>query len=90
MKSVFYVAENIHSAIIFIKSNTDWKQRTSISFTNGDEIVIVISSFMRFRGKRVDGVYIDHTFNRMEDSVRQDFTHRFVILGIDPITIKER
>jgi hypothetical protein len=67
MESIFYVAENLKSAINFIKVNTDWKQVTNVSFRNGDENIIVISDFMRIRGRKVDGVYIDHSFTKIKE-----------------------
>lgn len=90
MKSIFYVAENLKSAINFIKVNTDWKQVTNVSFRNGDENIIVISDFMRIRGRKVDGVYIDHSFTKIKDTMYMDFTRRFKDLGIEPITIEEK
>ncbi|MCM2680009.1 hypothetical protein [Echinimonas agarilytica] len=88
MKSVFYVAENLKNAINFIKVNTDWKQVTNVSFRNGDENIIVISDFMRIRGRKVDGVYIDHSFTKIKDTIYMDFTKRFRVLGIKPIIIE--
>lgn len=90
MKSIFYVAENLKNAINFIKANTDWKQVTHVSFRNGDENIIVISDFMRIRGRKVDGVYIDYSFTRIKDSMHMDFVKRFNDLGIEPITIEEK
>lgn len=90
MKSIFYVAENLVNAIGFIKQNTDWQQVTNVSFRNGDENIIVISDFMRIRGRKVDGVYIDHSFTAMKDSMYMDFCKRFRDLGIEPIKIEEK
>lgn len=90
MKSIFYVAENLKNAINFIKVNTDWKQITNVSFRNGDENIIVISDFMHIRGRKVDGIYIDHSFTKIKDTMHMDFTKRFRDLGIEPITIKEK
>lgn len=90
MKSIFYVAENIANAIGFIKQNTNWLQVTNVSFRNGDENIIVISDFMRIRGRKVDGVYIDHSFTTMKGSMYMDFCKRFRELGITPIKIEVR
>lgn len=90
MKSIFYVAENVSAAIAFIKVNTNWKQITNVSFRNGDENIIVISDFMRIRGRKVDGVYIDHSFTKIKDSMYMDFSKRFRDLGIVPIKIYEK
>lgn len=90
MKTIFYVAENIKNAINFIKVNTDWEQVTNVSFRNGDENIIVISDFMRIRGRKVDGVYIDHSFTKIKDAMYMDFIKRFSDLGIEPITIEEK
>ena len=90
MKSVFYVAENLKNAIAFIKANTDWEQITNVSFRNGDENIIVISDFMRIRGRKVDGVYVDHSFSKIKDSMYMDFVKRFNDLGIKPVTITEK
>jgi len=90
MKSVFYVAENLKSAIDFIRANTDWEQVTRVSFRNGDENIIVISDFMRIRGRKVDGVYIDHSFTKIRDDMYMDFVRRFNYLNIEPVTIEEK
>lgn len=90
MKSVFYVAENLKNAIDFIKANTNWKQVTNVSFRNGDENIIVISDFMRIRGRKFDGVYIDHSFTKIKGSMYMDFVRRFDVLGIKPITLEEK
>lgn len=90
MKNIFYVAENLKSAIDFIKVNTDWKQVTRVSFRNGDENIIVISDFMRIRGRKVDGVYIDHSFTKIKESMYMDFIRLFKDLGIEPNTIEAK
>lgn len=90
MKHIFYVAEKLPNAIAFIKANTDWQQVTKVSFRNGDENIIVISDFMRIRGRKVDGVYIDYSFTKIKDSMYVDFVRRFDDLGIEPILISER
>ena len=90
MKSVFYVAENLKSAIDFIKVNTDWDQVTRVSFRNGDENIVVISDFMRIRGRKVDKVYIDHSFTKIKDSMYMDFVRRFKDLNIGPVTVEEK
>ncbi len=84
----FYVAANIHDAVTFIKANTDWVQITNVSFRNGNEKIIIISSFMRIRGKVFDRVYKDYSYT----NVRQweDFEKHFRMLDIYPITLKEK
>ncbi len=84
----YYVAANIHEAIIFIKANTNWVQTTNVSFRNGKEKITVISDFMRIRGKVFDKVYNDYSYT----NVRQweDFVKRFRMLDIYPITLKEK
>ena len=90
MKRKFYVAESVRSAVAFIKVNTDWTRVTNVSFRNGDENIIVISDFMRIRGQRVDGVYIDYSFTKIRDPAYTDFINRFKALDVEPITIKEK
>lgn len=90
MKKFFYVAPSLHNAVNFINGNTDWKQINSVSFRNGDEQIVVISDFMRIRGRHVDGIYIDHTFTALENHEWVNFTERFKHLGIEPIKIEVR
>lgn len=86
MKNIFYVAEKIQAAVLFINANTDWKRVTNVSFVNGDEKIIVISDFNQIMGRKVDGVYIDYSFTRIRDS---RFVERFLNLKITPIKIEE-
>jgi len=90
MKNIFYVAENLMNAITFIRSNTDWKQVTNVSFRNGDENITVISDFTRIIGKKVEGIYIDYSFARMNNYTYTDFVQRFKALGMEPVVIEEK
>lgn len=87
MKLKFYVAEKVDHAINFIKVNTDWIQRSSVCFQNEDEKIIVVSDFMKIRGRKFDGVYIDYSFNKVRGF--GDFQNRFKHLEIKPVLIKE-
>lgn len=89
MKNCFYVAKSLHDAITFIKANTNWKQVTNVSFRSGDENIIIITQFMRIRGRKVDKVYIDYSFYSLPNSEWYDFKQRFHHLGIEPIVIHE-
>ena len=89
MKSVFYVAKDVDLAVKFIKANTNWKHVTRFSFRNGGENIIVISDFMRIRGRKVDGVYVDYSFNEINDRVRLDFINRFNDLNLTPEKINK-
>ena len=82
MKAMFYIAETIESGVAFILANTDWQQTTRVSFRNGSEKILVICSFMRIRGRKVDGVYLDPLFYlNPEWSL---FEERINYLGVTP------
>jgi hypothetical protein len=90
VKSVFYVCSDIQEAINFIRVNTDWSQRTRVSFLNKDENIVVINSFERIRGRIVDKVYIDYSFESLNDNIQHNFKERFKHLGVTPINLNEK
>jgi hypothetical protein len=90
MKRMFYVAANLQGAIAFIKSNTDWRQVTRVSFRNATENIIIITEFNQMRGKHVDGVYVGPCFFDIADKDFYQFRERFIHLNINPYNIEAR
>ena len=88
MNNSVYIAETIPSGIDFIKANTDWRPITNVSFKNGDEHVVVISQFVRIRGRKFKNIYIDsnHYKNREWDL----FAERIFHLGVEPKMITQK
>lgn len=88
MMNSVYIAKTIESGINFIKANKDWKQVTHVSFKNDKEHIVVISQFIRIRGRRFENIYLnpDYYENREWDL----FSERIHHLGIEPNLITQR
>lgn len=87
---MFYVAADLENAVNFIKSNTDWRQVTRVSFRNGSENIIIITKFSQIRGQRVNGVYVGPCFFDLDDEDFYLFRQRFIHLNIKPYNIATR
>jgi hypothetical protein len=87
IKTSIYITSSIPVSLSIIKEKTDWIRRTSFSFENGEEKIVLVEKCKDLEELEFTGVYVDIGYEFLTCLERQDFDYQLKIRNLTPINI---